>query len=531
MKYRKMYILIIAILMLTRIGYLIAQPDIYSDNIAQIAMAQNFMEGHGFSSKYLDSQKEIYYSTNIQSPPLYPFLLALISFMTANPLLSSFIIQIAVLLFLVIIWQKIFALFKNLVSEEAYFYFISLIIISTSIFNIINTILIVALLILSFSIYFTFAYLIIDESKKSNLFLSSLFASLLFWTHYSYFFVAFYPAVVLFIIFYLGKNKIYLYGAVSSFVISFTVTSGVLIYNYLSTGFINYMDNPGIWEVGFFPEHLLLTNPFFLNAFFKSSYIYYYFFQTDQNILLALLFQIMSFLIFIIIAVLFLKLRKNKNISFGKISLLFIPFFVIIVFTISFLLYFTLHYKEIPSPGWTHIGDSRYLSAVFLSIIAIVVILIFVKANYLNKKLVKIFKILLICLIFISLSINIYSLVSSWDQYNYKTNDYNHKNDLQDLFNNVKLELSKGNQPIFIDNNLIVDAFRMSQLAKAAVINSSELKKIEQFPPNMVFFFILPGDEKYYRDEDYKLLDWGEKFNLKKIGRVRTNIDLYKVKN
>ena len=402
---------------------------------------------------------------------------------------------------------------------------------STSIFNIINTIFFVGLLILSLSIYFTFAYLFLDESKKLNLFLSSLFASLLFWTHYSYFLVAFYPAVVLFIIFYSGKNKTYLYSAFSSFIISLIVISGLLAYNYLSTGFINYMDNRVIWETGFFPENLLLTNPFFLNAFFKSDYIPYYVFNNSHHIFLTLLFQITSFIIFITIVVLFLRLKKNRRIAFEKTSLLFIPFFVIIFLTITFLLYFTLHYHEIPSPGWTHIGESRYMSAVYLSIIAIVIMLIFVKADYINKKIIKTVKVMLICLIFLSLSINIYSFVSDWDEYDYKTNNYNRNRDQGDLVNNIRLELSKGNLPVFINNNLINDySFRMSQLAKAAVINASEVKKIEQFPPNMVFFFTLP-EEKYYRDEDYQLLDWGKRFNLNIIGKIYSNGPLLKVSN
>ena len=164
-----------------------------TDHISQMAMAQNFLDGNGFSFKYLNVQGEIYYKTHIQWPPLYLLILAFISFITANSLVSSFIIQIAALLLLAIIWKKTFNLFSNLVSDEAYFYFISLLIISTSILNNINTILVFALLLLSLSIYFTFAYLFEDKSKKLNLVLSAFFAASLFWTHYSYFLVAFYP--------------------------------------------------------------------------------------------------------------------------------------------------------------------------------------------------------------------------------------------------------------------------------------------------------------------------------------------------
>ncbi|MDP2362824.1 MAG: hypothetical protein Q8M94_03540 [Ignavibacteria bacterium] len=520
---------LIIMIILVRIVYYFAQPDLCTDHISQMAMAQNFMDGHGFSFKYLDTQQQIYYKTHIQWPPLYPLLLASITFITANTLLSSLIIQIIVLLLLVFIWKRIFNLFKNFVTEEAYFYFISLLIISTSILNNINTILVLAILILSLSVYFMFAFLLLDKSKKLNLFLSSLFASLLFWTHYSYFLVAFYPAVVLFIIFLINKDKHNLYAAIRSSVVSFIVTSGVLIYNYFTTGFINYMDNPALWDAGFFPEHLLLTDPFFLNAFFKSSYLIDYLFSNNQHIFLPILFQLASLIILIVIVVLFLRLSKNKNLPFKKTSQLFIPFFVIIVLTISFLLYFTLHYHEIPRPGWTHIGDARYLTAVYLSIIAVVIMLVFVKADYLNKNILNLIKVVFIFLIFISLSINIYITGKEWGNYSFKTNNYVVPGeDLQNLFYNIKHELSKGNQPVFIDNDLTVRSFRISQYAGAAVINSNELKDIEGFPSNMVFFFILPVAEQY-RDEDHRMLEWSEKFNLKIIGKVYTNLDLFRV--
>ena len=531
MKKKGVLIFLITIILLVRVAYYFAQPDLSTDHISQMAMTQNFMEGHGFSFKLLDDQYQIHYNTHIQWPPLYPLILALISFITANTLLSSFIVQMAVLFFLMIIWKKIFNLLKPLVSEEAYFYFISLLVISTSVLNNINTILVFALLLLSLSVYFTFAYLLIDKSKKLNLILSALFASLLFWTHYSYFLVAFYPAVVLFIIFYVRKDQTYLYSGLVSFVISLVAALGVLVYNQITTGSINYMDNPGIWSAGFFPEHLLLTDPFFLNAFFKSAYLADYLFGKNQYILLTLLFQIASFIILIITMVLFLRLRKDKNLPFEKTSLLFIPFFVIIVLAISFLLYFTLRYHEIPRPNWTHIGDARYLSGVYLSIIAIVIMLVFVKTDYINKRVLNLIKLMLIFLIFISMSINIYITAKECGKYSFKANNYlNFQEDLQDLYDNIKLELSGENIPVFIDNDLTVRSFRIGQYAGAAVINVNEVKVIEKFPSNMVFFFIMP-EEEFYRDEDYQLMDWGKSFTLNKIGSVYNNLALYKVNN
>lgn len=531
MKRTQLFWLLIFSVILVRFFYFFAQPDLSTDHLSQMAMAQNFLDGNGFSFKYLNTMAEIYYQTHIQWPPLYTLVLAVITFITSNTLLSSFIIQVAVLILLIFTWKKIFNLFSNFILEEAYFYFIALLIISTSILNNINTILVFALLLLSASLYFTFAYLLSNRSKKSNLLIASFLASLLFWTHYSYFLVAFYPAVVLFIIFYSSKNKTYLYDALRSSFISLALTSGVLIYNYLSTGFINYMDNPVLWDAGFFPEHLLLTDPFFLNAFFKSAYLIDYLFSGNQKILLTILFQISSLIIFIAIVVLSIKLRKNKDLPFEKTFQLFIPFIVLVVLTISFLLYFTLHYHEIPRPGWTHIGDTRYLSSVYLSVIAIVIMLIFVKADYINKKFLNFVKAGLIVLIFISLSINIYITGKEWGNYSFKADTYNAPvKDLQELYKNIKLELSKGNQPVFIDNELTVRSVRISQYAGAAVVNINELKDMEIFASNRVFFFFLPSEEQL-RDGDHLMLEWSKKFNLKSIGRVYNNLNLYRVSN
>ena len=531
MKNQRVLIFLVTLVLLVRAGYYFAQPDVCTDHISQMAMTHNFMDGNGFSFKFIDAQQQVYYKTHIQWPPLYPFLLALVSLITANTLLSSFIIQIAVLLFLVIIWKKIFNLFKNLVAEETYFYFISFLIISTSILNNINTILVVALLILSLSIYFLFAYLFLDKSRKLNLFLSSFFASMLFWTHYSYFLTAFYPAVVLFIIFLNGKEKAYFFSSINSFFTSLVFTSGVLLYNYLTTGFINYMDNPGIWEAGFFPEHLRLTDPFFVKAFFNTSYlpVNLFFFSKNYHGFLTLLFQFVSIIILFVIVFLYLRIRKSNSISSKNTSLLFIPFFVIIVLTISFLLYFTLHYREIPIPGWTHIGDARYLSSVYLSIITIFILFLFVKVDYINPKIVKIFKGVLFTFILISLCMNIYITAGYWGKYSFNNNNKTER-DYEKLFDNIKLEISEGKSPVFINNELTVLSFRMSQYAGAAGISLNELKRMKKISSNMVFFFILP-ETKDFRDVDFQLQKWSERFNLVNIGMVDTKFTLFKVIN
>jgi hypothetical protein len=131
-------------------------------------------------------------------------------------------------------------------------------------------------------------------------------------------------------------------------------------------------------------------------------------------------------------------------------------------------------------------------------------------------------------MIFTNTIIVVYAFISELGKYSYKTSTYNQGH--QDLINNIKLELSEGNLPVFIESGLIVDSFRMSQLARAAVIHVNEIKNIKQFPPHIVFFFTLP-DEKSFRDIDYQLIEWGNQFSIEKIGQVRTVLSLYKVKN
>lgn len=530
MKHTQFLWLLIAILVLARAAYYFAQPDMSTDHLSQMAMAQNFMDGNGFSFKYLNAQGEIYYSTHIQWPLLYPLVIAFFGFITGNLLLSSFIIQIGVLILLVITWRKTFNLFSSFLTEGAYYYFISFLLISTSILNNINTILVIALLLLSVSLYYTFAYLF-KERSKLNLALSALFAALLFWTHYSYFFVSFYPALVMLIIYFLRKEKKYFYAGTGSFVISLAISSGVLLYNFVTTSNINYMDNPDIWDAGFFPEHLLLTDPFFINAFFKTSYFFDYILKSAPDLIISLAFQFASLLVLAAIIILYNKLRKTKTLPFDKTSELFIPFFVIIALVIVFLLYFTLRYYEIPRPNWTHIGDPRYLSAVYISVAAIVVMLIFNNTRYISSKLVRSIKVLMMFLIFMNLVINIYISADHWGKYSFTQNVYEvPNNDLGELYDNIKLEQLKGSIPVFIDNDLTVRSSRISQYAGAGVINSNELDDIKDFPPNMVFFFILPI-AKQYRYEDYQMLEWSEKFNKKNIGIVYNNLNLYKINN
>ncbi len=528
MKQTRFLWMLVFALVLVRILYYYAQPDMSTDHLSQMAMAQNFLNGNGFSFQYLNSNAEIYYETHIQWPPLYPLILALLGLITSNLLLSSFIIQTAVLLLLIIVWRKTFALLKDYITEEAYFYFISFLLISTSILNNINTILVFALLLLSVSLYFTFAYLF-KEKSRLNIIFSASFAALLFWTHYSYFFVAFYPAVVMLILYALRKDKDYFITGAGLFTISLTIVSGVIIYNFLTTGNINYMDNPEIWDAGFFPEHLLLTDPFFLNAFFKTSYLFDYIWKNQQELIITLAFQIISLTILVLIVLFFARLKKNKVQPFEKTSQIFIPFFVIIILVLVFLLYFTLRYHEIPRPNWTHIGDPRYMSGVYMSVAAIVVMLLFTKTNYISNKVVNAVKLFLLVLIFINLGINIYITTDHLGKYSFAKNAYKVPyNDLTDLYYNIKQAQDDGNIPVFIDNDLTVRSVRLSQYAGAAVVHLRVLKTINDFHPDMVFFFILPEEENY-RDEEYHLIEWAKDKEIHTMGKVYSTLELKKI--
>ena len=142
MKKRNLLILLLIFIFVNRTTYYIAQPDFCTDHISQMAMAKNFMEGNGLSFKYLshDENLSFVYKTHIQWPPLYPFVLAVVSFITGNLLLSSFIIALLSIILMIYSWIKIFKQLNNYFEENAAIIFLSLTIISTGIFNNLNTI-------------------------------------------------------------------------------------------------------------------------------------------------------------------------------------------------------------------------------------------------------------------------------------------------------------------------------------------------------------------------------------------------------
>jgi len=190
-----------------------------------------------------------------------------------------------------------------------------------------------------------------------------------------------------------------------------------------------------------------------------------------------------------------------------------------------------LRYHEIPRPDWTHIGDARYLSPVYLSILAVVILLLFVKVDYLNKNILKFIRTVLILLIITNSLINIFITFKELGNYSYRKDTYIVPGkELQSLFTNIKLEISKGNLPVFVDNELTERSVRVSQYAGAAVIDEKDIINLERFPSNLVFFIIMPN-EKYYDKEDWQFKDWAEKYTLRNIGNVYKDITLFRINN
>jgi hypothetical protein len=292
------------------------------------------------------------------------------------------------------------------------------------------------------------------------------------------------------------------------------------------------MDNPNNWVAGFFPEKILRMDPFFVKAFFNSGYLpaNLFFFSKNYHGALNLFFHIVSLGLIIFIILFLLRLKKEESKSFEKTYKLVITLFIVIVTSISFLLYFTLHYHEIPNPGFTHIGDARYLSALYLSVIAIIITLIFIKNNYLHKKIILTFKAVLIFLIILNVSVNFYLIIQNWSIHNFEGRNFKTERNYEKLFESIYRESETGNQPVFINNNFTVLSARVSQYAGAAVISVIEVTEIEILPEKMVFLFILP-ESNHYKIEDHQLVAWSKRFNLEKIGKVDSNFNLFKVYN
>lgn len=517
---------LLILVFIIRVLYFLAQPDTCTDHVTQMALAENFMNGNGVSLAYVseDDISKAVYKTNIQWPPAYIVVLSLLTFLTKDFLLSSFIIRNFSLLLLLIIMYKIFSFFKDIVQDNYLLILFSFVLITTSIYNNINTILVLPL-VLTFLSFFLFLKYYFSEGKYiQSLLIASIISSLNFWFHYSYFILTFYIPIIMLFLRLKNKENINFSHIFLSFFIVIVIDSLLIVYNKLFAGSINYMENPNIWEKGLFLKNLLLIDPFFINSLFKTVYLNQFF--LDSTFFRVIL-HFFSFLVFISIWIGLKKLYRILNINLKKKFLfLLVNLLFIFLLNILILLFLSLHYYEIPRPGWTHIGDPRYLSISYLVIILIIFIIGYNKINY-DSFISKIFRIIFISFLFLNIFLNVYNVKINLNSPFRDTQLIFSDGDLKDLYCNIKKIKDSDKKVVFIDNGATVRQLRMAAFAGAYICDSNYFlnKELKTSQEIACIFPILFDD---MRKIDIKLLEFGEKNNFVKIGEIN-NQHLYKI--
>lgn len=511
---------------LIRVIYFIAQPDFCTDHVSQMALAKSFMEGNGVSLPYVADGdiSKINYKIQILWPPLYMILLGLITYITNNMLISSFIIKVVCLALISLYLFKLVLEYDDILETNTKFILASFVIISTSIFNNLNTILIPPLTILLIAIYYFLKF--IDSPSKSNikLLFISLFTSLILWFHYTYILIIYFIPVYLSLTFFKSRAKDDFIKIIISIIAVTTSLILLLSYNLKSAGLLSYIEDSYYLENGIFFKNLINFNPLFLYAFFKIEYIYNF---IPPVILLKIFFNFISFLLFLLVVIQLKKLidyttdfTKVKIITFVKI------FYIVIILAIIIPFIFSLRYNYISNPDWTYIGESRYFSNAHLLIIIILFIIGFNKLLK-NTILTKLIKVLLIFSLIINIMLNIINI-----KINFKNDIFNVDNlvrlePVKDLYFNIKAEKQKGNKVIYIDNGATVRQLRIAALAGAVICDSAYFmnNEVKTFDDVVCIFSVVSKD---MRDIDRKLNEFGRINNYEKIGELY-NEPLYKV--
>ncbi len=504
-----------------RIFYYIVQPDLCSDNILYMATARSFMNGNGVSIPYVnyDDISKITYKTSIESPPAYSVILSLITIITKNFLLSDFIIRIIFIFITFYYCYKILMLYNEIISIRGIIFAVSFIIISSSILNNINTILIPPLSITSASLYY-FIRLYNSNLRIKEIIFISLLVSMNVWFHYTYILVPFFIPLVFIRDYIKRKNIQTLKSAIISLLIIVPVISLLLLYNYLEAGNIIYMDASSKWEKGFFVSNLQYFDPIFLSALIKLVYFSNFIKNQQYFFLLS---HFISFLIFIALILSFYKFKKVQS---RKIINLFHIFFYVAILILFLLIYTSLRYYEVPRPGWSYVGDPRYFSIVYLTIILLLFLLGFNKIYY-SSKLAKIIRLMLVFFFMVNFLANILIIKSHFGGKYFDLEFNIEKEPFYDLYHNINSMVNSGKKVVYIDNGATVRQVRIAALAGAIICDSSYFlnNTIRTSEEIICVFYIFTKDS---REIDKNLNDFGIENNYYKIGEV-FNEPLYNV--
>jgi hypothetical protein len=525
-KFCNFLLILLITTVLVRVVYFYVEPDLSTDHITQMAVANNFVSGHGISLAFADTSnpETTIYKTHIQWPPLYPVILGGLYIVTGNHLISTFIFRIAACLILVYLWNRIIKSFIPTISAPNRFLLLSLITISTSVFNSLNTILILPLIFFAISFYFSFVFISKTNNLKS-LILASFFSGLMVWSHYSFILPSFSLPFSLLLLYIFRRERQYLFSGIIGFSVIIFLILLLFFYNFYFSGRINYMENQGIWEKGFFLNHLLAIKPMFLDALFKTEYLKPLFNKSILIVLFDVALHTLSFSIFIVVLIVLIKnavksYHLKSNIHFFIVA----SSFVFILLNIVLLSYFSLHYKELPRPGWTHLGEPRYWGNIYLLILLLIVYSI---SFFESEKIKRSLSIILILFVTLNLSINVIIIKKDFIFKGFDLNSLMEKDQLKDLYLKIESLKSEGKYVIFADTELSVRSVRLAALAGGSIIDPSFLNENVFLKNGVIVFGLFKNENVFCKETNLRHLLKSRSYEI--FGSIGKDVILYKL--
>lgn len=505
------YFLILAIVL--KLFYTLISPDLSNDNLIYYASADNLLQGHGITVTTTDSEfRQVFQSVNL-FPPGFPLLIALFKLFTNNFLVINFYIKsLAIFVILFFIYKIFFLLLNSIQKKENIALIFVFIALSASPFNFLNTILLLPLACFIGSVYLTFNFLLNqpDSSGKSFWMVAGIsaidFMSVFF--HFSYYSTIFYLPVSFIIIYYFDRQKKFLVYSMISLGLLMVFSLSLMVYTHLASGGVNYLDDKSVFESGYFLSALLHFNPIFINAFMKSDHVEQIAGRFGLGYVANVFFILISLFIFYYLAASLIKMFFGKHlVNRNKYICTFMPLVITSFFNIILLVFLSIIYREIGSGQWTHVSEPRYFAPTLVSIF-IISFLIFFSNDWFQAKKTRKFAVLLFLLFF---AINTFSYcfiitkeinkpwldiskLSKWD-------------DSFNLYNEIKNLKNKGNEVIYIDNNISIRCRRMAWFSGASVINPDFfLNNMSKIPDKTYFVFSLNSSPQ--DDIDADLINW-----------------------
>ena len=285
------------------------------------------------------------------------------------------------------------------------------------------------------------------------------------------------------------------------------------------------MENPGIWEKGFFLKQLFAIKPLFIDALFKTDYLKPFFIKSGLGTLFVIALQALS--LFVFVFVLSVLVKKNASVQTSNSNIHFFlvtSSFVFILLTLTLLSYFSLNFKELPSPGWTHLGETRYWGNAYLLILFLIVF----SMGFLKfEKIKRISSAILILFVALNLSVNVIIIKKDYSLRGFNLDNLMKKDQLNDLYSEIKSLKTEGKNVIFADTELSVRSARVASLAGASIIDPSFLNVNINLRNNILIFGLFKNENVLGKEKNLRLLLKSDSYRV--IGSIGDDVILYKL--